>query len=162
MAHVLRAAALVVVCAVMGGGVGEAFAAEIVQREFKFNIGVTACVEVLNEHTIDGQPIVSSDCGVKFDSNWHWGPNNVISGIGTNGAGTTCMAATGRRLVVLVFCSDPAPPFRWSFDSGQIIVRSGPNFGLCLDSQGRYGPTASAQLVVAPCSGSPTQLWAVK
>jgi hypothetical protein len=118
----------------------------------------------LNEQPINGQPIVSSDCGVKFDSNWHWGPNDVISGIGTTGTRTTCLMATRRRNVVLLFCNSPFELIgaRWLFDGGRIIVRSGPNVGLCLDSQGRYGPTISAQLVVATCSGSPTQLWAVK
>jgi hypothetical protein len=145
----------------MVGSAGAALAAEITQQEDGSML--TACVQVLNEKTADNTAILASDCSSGFSAYWNWG-HHVISGIGTSNGLTACIAAQANRLVVLRYCNPtfPGAGEKWSFAEGEVKVLNGADAGLCLDSQGIYGPTKNAQLVVNFCSGSSSQKWIIK
>jgi hypothetical protein len=162
MQDLLRAAAYALACLVMGIGVGNALAAEIAQPEG--SSGVTACVQVFNQQIANNTPVLASDCSDRFGAYWHLNPTGVISGNGSSNFVSTCLSVKGNGRVVIFDCNPlfPGSGRQWEFRLGRLIVLNGPHASECLDSRGFYSLSAAAQLVVFPCTSSPTQDWTIK
>jgi hypothetical protein len=147
----------------IGAGVGSALAAEITQAEVSAP-SVTACVWIIDNAIASDSPVLASDCGDRFGAYWHWNTTGVISGNGSTDAGSKCLKAKASGRVVVFDCKATFPRSGeiWLFRDGQVKVENGPLAGRCLDSRGNYGTTTADQLVVDICTGSSTQIWAIK
>jgi hypothetical protein len=112
----------------------------------------TACVDVADNDTADGTPVIAYPCNGGFNEQWNM-VSSYIRGIGTDKAGGKCLASPSNDggPVTLGSCDQ-----YWFWDGVNLFYGTGG----CLDSQGKYGP--KAQVAMTDCRNLASQKWAIK